>query len=92
MMSDKKLHKIEKILGNDLIDSLIALGPEELKATVAQSAGAIKEASEALESNPTYQHLKDSLKALSQGLREVKQFQNAKIQYALHLLEEKGEA
>jgi len=90
MMNDKKLHKIEKILGKDLVDSLISQSPEELKSSVAQSAGAIKEASEALEANPSYQQLKESLKALSQGLREVKQFQNAKIQYALHLLEEMG--
>lgn len=90
MMSDKKLAKIEKILGQDLIDSLIAMPPEELQSTIAGSAGAIKEASEALEANTQYQQLKESLKALSQGMREVKTFQNAKIQFALHLLEEAG--
>ena len=89
MMSDKKLDKILKILGHDVTDELASRPPEGLEAGIAASAGAIKEAEEALEANPKYQELKASLKACSAGLREVRQFQNAKIQYALHLLEER---
>lgn len=92
MLSDKKLAQIEKTLGPDLISELNAFIPEALEVGVALSAGAIKEASDTLEVNPKYQELKASLKACSEGLREVKKFQNAKIQYSLHLLEEKGKA
>lgn len=90
MLSDKKLSSIQKTLGPDAIDELTGRSVEALEAGIATSAGAIKESEDALEANPKYQELKASLKACSEGLREVKKFQNAKIQYSLHLLEEKG--
>lgn len=90
MLSEKKLAKIEKLLGKELIDGIVTMAPDRLETQIALSAGAIKEAEDQLEANPKFQELKDSLKACSAGLREVKAFQNAKIQFALHMLEEKG--
>lgn len=90
MLSDKKLQSIQKTLGPDAIGELEGHNDDGLTYTVTQSAGAIKEAEDKLESNEKYIELKASLKACSEGVREVKKFQNAKIQYALHLLEEKG--
>lgn len=90
MLTDKKLARIEKTLGKEIMEELSARGPEGLEASIAASAGAIKESEDALEANPKFLELKESLKACSEGLREVKKFQNAKIQYSLHLLEEKG--
>lgn len=92
MLSDKKLQRIEKTLGPDLISELNRVNDEGLTYTVAACSAAIKEAEDQLEANPKYQDLKASLKACSEGVREVKKFQNAQIQYALHLLEEKGKA
>jgi hypothetical protein len=90
MLSDKKLARIEKMLGKEQIEELTARGIEGLEAGIAASAGAIKESEDELEANPKFQELKESLKACSMALREVKAYQNAKIQFSLHLLEEKG--
>lgn len=90
MLSDKKLASIQKSLGADVLEELNGCAVIDLDSAIALAAGAIKEAEDQLEANPQYQELKASLKACSEGLREVKKFQNAKIQYSLHLLEEKG--
>lgn len=88
MISGKKLERIEKALGKETLDQLNSQSPQELKASIIQSESSIKCAVEELEANPAVQQLKESLKAVSQGLREVKKRQNAIIQYALHRLEE----
>lgn len=90
MLSYKKLSRIEKILGTDYLTQLESKSVGDLETCIANSAQHIKEAEDGLEVNEKYQELKASLKACSEGVREVKKFQNAKIQYSLHLLEEKG--
>jgi xanthine dehydrogenase molybdopterin-binding subunit B len=87
MLSDKKLEKIVKTLGSDTIEELNAVYPNELPNKIVAAESAIKQAIEELEASSSYQRLKEDLKALSQGLREVKKRQNAIIQYALHRLE-----
>ncbi len=89
-LSDKKLARIEKVLGPDKMQSLEGGQVGELQITISNSAAAIKQAEDELEANPKYQELKESLKAVSEGLREVKKFQNAVIQYSLSLIEDKG--
>jgi hypothetical protein len=89
-MNDKKLDKIEKILGVDTIQELNALSPEDLKTAIVNANQAIKQAVEELEGNPVYQEIKENLKALSAGLKEVKKRQNSIIQYSLHLTGERG--
>lgn len=88
-MNDKKLQKIEKLLGLDTINELNANSSEALKNSVIVAEQAINQAVNELEANPAFQELKENLKALSQGLREVKARQNAIIQYCLHRLEDK---
>lgn len=90
MISDKKLEKLEKILGVDTVNDLKSAPKEDLDVSIIKSSQSIKEAIEELEANPEFQRLKESLKAISEGLREVKKRQNAIIQYSLHLLEETG--
>lgn len=90
MLSDKKLARIEKTLGQDSIALLSALDVSHLKDTIANAEGSIKQAQDELEANTVYQELKEHLKALSGGLSEVKKRQQAIIQYSLHMLEEKG--
>lgn len=88
MINDKKLEKIVKALGPDTVQELNALYQDKLPGVIVAAESSIKQATEELEANPKYQEIKESLKALSQGLREVKKRQNAIIQYALHRLEE----
>lgn len=89
MLSDKKLMKIVKILGEDRVEQIAVLEENALRLHITNNAGAIKQAVEELEANPKYQEIKENLKALSEGMKEVKKHSNAVIQYALHLLEEK---
>lgn len=90
MLNDKKLAKIEKVLGKETMAHLESCPVDVLKDTVCTAEHAINEAIRELESNPKYQEIKESLKALSEGMREVKKRQNAIIQYSLSLLEDKG--
>jgi hypothetical protein len=87
MISPKKLEQIEKLLGKEFALELQGLAPEAIKEKVVQAEQAMKEASEELEANPKYQELKESLKALSEGKKEVNKRQKAIIAYALHLLD-----
>lgn len=89
MLSDKKLERIEKILGQDMVVEINASLTEDLMRGIANASGAIKLAEDELEANPKYQEVKESMKALRESLTDVKKRQNAIIQYSLHLLEEK---
>jgi hypothetical protein len=91
MLNDKKLNKIEKILGKDTLNHLDSCPTDILKDTIVGSEHSINEAVRELEANPKYSELKESVKALSEGLREIKKRQNAIIQYALSLLEDRGD-
>jgi hypothetical protein len=89
-LSDKKLEKIEKILGADRMASLESGQVEELQVTISKAAGAIKEAQDELEANPKYQELKVLFKDVCQSMKDVRKFQNAVIQYCLSLIEDIG--
>lgn len=89
MLSEKKLSRFQKILG-ETIQELDAQDTDALKQSIVRADQSIKQASDELEANPKFQELKESLKAVSEGLREVKKRQNAIVQYSLHLIEEKG--
>ncbi len=90
MLTSKKQEKIEKILGLQFVHELDALASSELKEKVAQAEGAVKQAQDELEANDDYNAMKESLKDLSAGMKEVKKRQRAIVAYSLHLLEEKG--
>lgn len=90
MINAKKLEKLEKVLGEETVAALSQSQVDELERSIVKAEASVKEAQEELEANPKYQELKESLKALSEGLKDVKKRQRAIVQYALHLLEEKG--
>lgn len=85
-----KLVKIEKELGKELLTELDSLGDEGLKNTIIVAEQSINSTREELDANPNYIKAKEDAKALSQGFREVKKRQNAKIQYALLRLQGLG--
>lgn len=90
-MTDKKLAKIEKELGKEFMAELEAQDVSGLHARIVNAESAMKVASDELEANENYQRLKEDLKLLSQGLREVNKRQKAIIEYVLSLLEGKGQ-
>lgn len=91
MLSDKKLEKIEKTLGDETVSTLIGLSPEELKLRVLVAEVGMKEAQDELDANEEYQALKESKKDMEAALKDVNKRQKAVIAYSLHLLEGKGQ-
>lgn len=91
-LTDKKLDKISKLLGDDTLKELDALSTSDLKSRVVIAEQSIAQAIQELEANPKYQEFKEALKDLSGGLRDVKKRQNAIIAYAIHLLEQGEES
>lgn len=91
MLKDKQLDKIGNILGLELIYEMNALDSDSLKNQIVQAETAMKTIKQELEANPKYEEIKEQLKAITAGLKEVRKFQNAKIAYALDLLESKGQ-
>jgi len=92
MVVKNKMKKLESILPEEMRNGLAQGQIDELKNTIVQCLGNIKQAKDELEENEQYQDLKESLKALSEGFREVKKFQNAKIEYCMVLIGERQES
>lgn len=86
----KNLDKIEKLLGHDTVLELQSYDVEGLNTQVVNAESAMKQAVDELQANPQYQELKEGLKAITAGLKEVNKRQRAKIAYCLYLLEGKG--
>jgi DNA-binding transcriptional regulator GbsR (MarR family) len=78
-----KIEKIIKELGQDFLDELDALSPEDVKNRIVSAGQAIKTAKDELEANPNYQELKENIKALRSGFSAVKKRQNAITDYLL---------
>jgi hypothetical protein len=90
MLTDKQMKKVKDILGQDMIADLDKMDVDTLGSHLYIAEHSIMEARRELDANPKFQELKDSLSALSAGMREVKKRQTAIIHYIVSLLEEKG--
>lgn len=86
-MTDKKLDKLHKTLGNDTVKELETLSVELLKEKIVQAESAVKQAEDELDNNSGYQELKESKKAMEQGMKDVRKRQKAITALALHLIE-----
>lgn len=91
-LSPTKLEKAHNTLGVDTVKEMEAMPAPDLKKRIVEAATAKAEVAMELEHNPEYVGLKEDLKALTAGKREVDKRQNAIIALALHLLSERGEA
>ena len=90
-MDDKRLEKLEKILGLETVKELEALTVRsDLEDKIVVANQSMQLAEDELEANPKYQELKESLKALNAGKREVDKRQRAIIKFCLHLIESRG--
>lgn len=85
-----KFEKIVKLLSEDVIAEINALGQGELEKLIVGSEQAIAEARESLDGNEQYQELREQVKAVSAGFRETRAYHTAKIQYALIRLMDQG--
>jgi hypothetical protein len=85
-----KLEKAYKNLDVETVKELEALDEQALKKRVVEANQAMQQVANELEANEEYQELKESLKAMSAGKREVNKRQNSVITVCLHMLESKG--
>ena len=90
-MTHSKVEKLEKALGLETVQEMTSASVDELKNRIVQGEQAMVAAKAELEANMAYQELKASIKALSGGLRDLNKRQRAVIQYAIHLMESKGQ-
>lgn len=86
-----KLEKALKNLDPETVKEIESLDVDGLKQRVVQGSQAMDQAENELEANPDYQELKESLKAVTAGLKELKKRQNSVICLALHVLQSKGQ-
>lgn len=82
----KKVTKAYETLGTDTVKEMEAMGPDDLKKRVVEANEAMRSASDELEANPNYDKLREDLKALTQGKRDLDKRQRAIILVALSLL------
>lgn len=89
-MTDKKLEKIKKKLSDDVVQDIEALDTPGLNKLIADAEQAIATAKEERDANPKYAAAKEAVTDLSQGLKEVKSYQRAKVELALMHLKERA--
>lgn len=81
-----KLDKILKKLDKATIEEMDAMDEPKIKNLIAVSEESIARATRERDGNDKYRSAKLAVKDLSEGLKDVKKRQNAKIQYALRCL------
>lgn len=81
-----KLDKILKQLDTDTVKEMEAMDEAQVKTTIATAEEAIAKTIRERDANPQYQAAKQAVKDLSEGLKEVKKRQHAKIQFGLRCL------
>jgi uncharacterized small protein (DUF1192 family) len=78
--------------GEDVLRELEAMDVVGLNKRIAQANQAIAETKAELDANEKYTEVKNQVKAMSSGFREVKGRQNAIIAVSVKLRQEKGES
>jgi uncharacterized small protein (DUF1192 family) len=88
-----EMQKLAKKIGSDAEDvlkELEAMDVTDLNKRIAQASQAISVTKAELEQNEAYVEARDTKKLLSSGFREVKKRQNAIIEVAVQLRQDKG--
>lgn len=84
--------KLIKILGQDRVNEISGKSPEQLKEMIVVASRQKEEAKRELGENANYKVLKQQLKDVSSGLRDLNKELNAVIKIAVQLLDDKGAA
>ena len=94
MSDDKKNKNREKLLkklGAGVAEELDAQDSKGLKASIVSAEATIREVRQEMEQDEKLQGAKAIVKDLSGPYRDAVKAQQAKIQYALQLLDDRGE-
>jgi len=86
-----KLQTALKNLDIETVKEMEAMDSPELKKRVVEANQAMQQVSDELESNEAYQGLKESIKAVTAGKKEVDKRQKSVIAVCLAQLADKGE-
>ena len=81
------IDKIINAIGTETAGEMGQMSHEQLKQEIYKANQAMKEVQDELDANQEYQALLQGKKDMEAGKREVNKRQNAKIQYALHIIE-----
>lgn len=81
-----KIEKAVKLLGLEVTAELEAMDADALQKRIVQANEVMRQVDEELEANEKYQEIKESLKVLTSGKREVNAWQKATISVALSVL------
>lgn len=84
------LKSILKKLPAGWADDAEAMSEEELRAVIVESSNNIRTATAEMEDNEGFKAAKEAYKLAAEPFKDAVKAQQAKIAYALHLLEEKG--
>ena len=87
---DKKILKVLKDMP-EFVETAMAASSDELKAIVLRSEQYICETEKAKQEDAELLKHREFVKEASAPYKETLKFLNAKIKYAIHLLQEKGE-
>lgn len=85
-----KGRKPKKWLSDEMIDAMNAASSDELTANVMDALAKIAEVKATRKADSKLQNLKDDVAALNKGYAGAIKYEEAKIDFARELLEEKG--
>lgn len=85
------INKIIAKLPTGFVDDASGMDAEKLRAEIIRAETALRELDLALKEDEKLTGAKEIVKDLVSGYNDVKRAQRAKIQYVLHVLEERGE-
>lgn len=91
-MNEKTMNKLFKLLGTDVVNALSGMSAAELEAAIVLAATEIETAREELEANPNYVKIKEDKAALEAGLKDLRKYNNARIQFAIATLQTRGKS
>lgn len=86
----KRLAKVIKKLPTGYLDEAGAMSVEELKQEILKAVQNLRETMDEEEADEKLQGAKELVKDLGGGYKDARDAQNAKINYVLHVLGEKG--
>ncbi|MEI7825967.1 MAG: hypothetical protein WCI01_11755 [Chlorobiaceae bacterium] len=79
-----------KVLPAGFVEEADAMSPDQLEEVIVSSSNNIRVAKTEMEENTDFQDAKASYKLAAEPFRDAVKAQQAKVQYALELLESKG--
>lgn len=82
--------KYAKLIAH-LSDSLDSMSTEDLKETIVKSQKSISDIEKDIEADEHLKALKDEIKDIVGGFRDVSKVEHAKSMYAVHLLRSRSE-